>query len=158
MVFTMNFICAETSFNRFWTVEGALLFISTVLHPPTQVGQEVSLPLPIFVLKAGSNKNSTLGSRTDRPACHRKWWEEEPHWAHEPRSCRWRSVPIQLRTSEEGGVRNSGERKPSKNHLKEVFNPPHCNCWSCLPIFHMDNCEALSTDNFQTHNWRHLFH
>ena len=52
----MNFICAETSLSRLWTVEGALLFISTVLHPPTQVGQEVSLPLPIFVLKAGSNK------------------------------------------------------------------------------------------------------
>ena len=49
----MNFICEETSLNMFWMLEGALLFISTVLHPPTQVGQEVSLALAIF--KAGSN-------------------------------------------------------------------------------------------------------
>ena len=72
-VFTMNFICEETSLNMFWMLEGALLFISTVLHPPTQVRQEVSLALAIF--KAGSNfpnYNPTLGSRTGRPACHRK--------------------------------------------------------------------------------------
>ena len=74
-VFTMAFICEETSLNRFWILEGALLFISTVLHPPTQVGQEVSLALAIFVFKAGSNIpkcNPTLGSRTGRPAFHRK--------------------------------------------------------------------------------------
>ena len=69
----MNFICEETSLNMFWMLEGALLFISTVLHPPTQVRQEVSLALAIF--KVGSNfpnYNPTLGSRTGRPACHRK--------------------------------------------------------------------------------------
>ena len=44
----MAFICEETSLSKFWMLEGALLFISTVLQPPTQVGQEVSLALAIF--------------------------------------------------------------------------------------------------------------
>ena len=63
----MAFIWEETSFSRFWMfegdlllegyklrqqptwmLEGALLFNCTVLHPPTQVGHEVSLDLDAF--------------------------------------------------------------------------------------------------------------